>query len=523
MDQQTQMQVLKQGSTQEKGEDARLSTLVGAIAISDMVKTTLGPSGMDKILQSIQGGVRITNDGATILKSVVIENAAARVLIDISRVQDETAGDGTTSVCVLAGELLKQAKILLDDRVHPMTVVEGYRKSADAARTRLLEISETSSDIKADLLKIARTTMGSKVLSNCQELFAQLAVDAVLKLQGSTDLKHVQILKKAGGVLTDSYLDSGFILDKKIGQGCPKQISQAKILLANTALDQDKIKIQGSSVKVDSHQKLEDIQQAERQRMLNKCEKIISHDCNVFINRQLIYDIPTNQFAKSKILSIENAEFENIDRLSLVLDNADIVSTFDTPNAVKLGTCELVEEIMIGDDKLIRFSGLPNSKASTIVLRGASGHILDEAERSLHDALCVVSQTIDKHNRVILGAGVAETEMANAVEEASRKQSGKIALCMMSFATALRQLPAIVASNGGFDGQELQAVLRNKHFEGQKDIGLDMIKGGVCDVRKLGIYESCWMKEHVLIYASEAAEQILRVDSIINCAPRKQD
>lgn len=208
-----------------------------------------------------------------------------------------------------------------------------------------------------------------------------------------------------------------------------------------------------------------------------------------------------------------------MERLSLVLD-ADILSTFDHKENVKLGHCGLMEEIMIGEDTLIRFSGLQNHKASTIVLRGASGHILDEAERSLHDALCVVSQTV-MNSRVVLGAGNCETLMANAVEEESKKVEGKQALVLQAYATALRQIPVIIANNGGYDGDELAAMLRAKHFQGQTDFGLDMKNGGIMNVREAGLFESFKCKEHVILYASEAAEQILRVDSIVQCAPRK--
>ncbi|CAL6005514.1 TCP-1_chaperonin subunit beta [Hexamita inflata] len=515
---------MKQGAVQEKGEEARLTSLVGAVSVSDMVKTTLGPAGMDKILQSVQGGMRITNDGATILKSVMIDNPAARVLIDISRVQDEAVGDGTTSVCVLAGELLRSARELLDKKVHPMSIVEGYRTATDIARKALEKNAHDNSADKAqfreDLLKIARTTMSSKILPSAQELFANLAVDAVLRLEGDPNLNHIQIIKKAGSTLSDSYLDDGFILNKKIGAGQPKRIENPVILLANTALDQDKIKIEGGRVKVHSHAQMEEIEQAERARMEAKCQKIVDHKINVFINRQLVYDVPQQYFAKNNVVCIEHADFEGVERLSLIL-KADIVSTFDHPDDVKLGTCKLIEEIMIGEDTLLKFSGLPSSRASTIVLRGASGHILEEAERSLHDALCVVSQTVI-NSKVVLGAGNAETLMANAVELETQKIQGKQALVMQAFANALRQIPVTLADNGGFDGDDLAAQLRGKMFNGDKDCGLDMRSGSIGNVREMGVFESYKCKEHVLMYAAEAAEQILRVDSIVNCAPRQR-
>lgn len=516
------MRIMKEGASQERGDDARLSTLVGAVAISDMVKTTMGPKGMDKILQSVQGGMRITNDGATILKSVVVDNPAARVLIDISRVQDETCGDGTTSVCVLAGEILRQAQRLLEQRIHPMTIIDGFRRAADVARAAL-EASATNNKgddavFRADLLNIAKTTLSSKILTSSQAHFATLAVDAVLRLDGSTNLNHIQIIKKAGGTMNDSYIDDGFLLDKRIGLGCPKAIDDAKVMISNTSMDTDKIKILGSRVRVDSHAKVEEIEAAEHARMEGKCRKIIEHGCNVFVNRQLIYDLPMSIFAKNRLLAIEHADFDGIERLALVLGGADIVSTFDHPELVRFGTCKRVEEVIIGEDKLIKFSGVPSTRACTIVLRGASSHILDEAERSLHDALCVVSQTAANESRVVLGAGNCETLMANAIEEHARTVEGKLALVLDGFAKALRAIPTCIANNGGYDGEELAARLRALHFDGKRDSGLDMKTGSVLNARAAGITESFSCKLHVLLYAAEAAEQILRVDSIISCA-----
>ena len=518
--------ILKEGGSQERGDDARLSTLVGAIAISDMVKTTMGPKGMDKILQSVSGGMNITNDGATILKSVVVDNPAARVLIDISRVQDETVGDGTTSVCVLAGEILRQAQQLLAKRMHPMTIIEGFRAATDVALKTLESIAmdhrQDATAFHTDLLNIARTTLSSKILTSVQEHFAKMAVKCVLNLEGDTNLKNVQIIKKPGGTLLDSYVDDGFLLDKRIGLSCPKEISNARVLVANTPMDSDKIKILGSRVRVDSHTKLAEIEEAEKARIIAKCDKIAAHDINVFVNRQLIYDVPMQALSKKGIMVIEHADFDGVDRLSLVL-NADIVSTFDTPNSVKVGFCESVKEVLIGEDRLIKFSGLLKKTCSTIVLRGASMHILDEAERSLHDALCVLSQTAARESRVVLGAGNAETAMANAVEKAAMKTQGKVSIAMEAFAKALRSIPVIIANNGGYDGEELASKLRALHNAGKTDFGLDMKAGTVMNVRHAGITESYMCKQHVVLYAAEAAEQILRVDSIISCAPPQKN
>ncbi|EOD34861.1 hypothetical protein EMIHUDRAFT_455478 [Emiliania huxleyi CCMP1516] len=487
-----------EGSQEAKGEQARMSSIVGALAIADLVKTSLGPKGMDKILQSHSrgGSVSVTNDGATILKSVLIDNPAAKVLIDISKVQDDEVGDGTTSVCVLAGELLRQAAELIEKKMHPQVVIGGYRLARDAAlkalRAAAIDHSDDEAAFRQDLLNIAMTTLSSKVLSQDKEHFAAIAVDA------------------------------------KIGVGCPKRMRDCKVMIANSPMDTDKVKIYGSKVKVDSVSKVAEIEAAEKKKMLDKVDKILAHGCNVFINRQLIYNLPEQRFADAGVMSIEHSDFDGTERLALVLDG-DIVSTFDTPERVKLGSCaqkrktgscscELIEEVMIGEDKLVRFSGCPNSQASSIVLRGANTHV---AHRSLHDALCVLSQTV-KNTAVLPGGGAPEMLMAQAVEEESKRVASKHVVAMEAYAKALRTMPMHIADNAGYDSTELCAGLKAKHHEGRHTWGLEMDRGGLGDMVALGICESLQVKEQVLLSSSEAAEMILRVDDIVQCAPRQR-
>lgn len=517
--------VLKENASEQKGEHARLSSFVGALTITDLVKTTLGPKGMDKILQSAGGDVQVTNDGATILKSIQIDNAAAKVLVEVSKVQDDEVGDGTTSVCVLAGELLREAEKLLDAKIHPQTVIAGYRAASEAAADALEKSAvDNGSDPEAfrkDLMNIARTTLSSKVLAQARDHFATIAVDAVLRLRGSTNLDHIQVIKKPGGNLADSWLEEGFILEKKLGVGQPTRVENAKILIANTAMDTDKVKIFGSRVRVDSLKKVAEIEEAEKEKMIAKCDRILAHDCNVFVNRQLIYNRPEQYFTSKGIVAIEHADFDGVERLALVT-GGEIVSTFDDPKSVKLGTAKLMEQAMIGEDTVIRFVGCSANEACTVVLRGANKQLLDEAERSLHDALCVLSQTVVE-TRTVLGGGCAETLMAHAVDEAARTTSGKKAMAVEGFARALRALPGILADNGGYDSNELVAQLRATHAAGNNDAGLDMDNGCVADVRELGITESYKLKRQMLSSAVEGAEMIIRVDDILKAAPRERD
>ncbi|CAI0435003.1 unnamed protein product, partial [Linum tenue] len=521
--------ILKDDASEEKGERARMASFVGAMAIADLVKTTLGPKGMDKILQSTGRGqtVTVTNDGATILKSLHIDNPAAKVLVelDISKVQDDEVGDGTTSVVVLAGELLREAEKLVASKIHPMTIIAGFRMAAECAREALLkkvvDNKANEEKFKTDLMKIAKTTLSSKILSQDKEHFAKLAVDAVLRLKGSTNLESIQIIKKPGGSLKDSFLDEGFILDKKIGIGQPKRIENANILVANTAMDTDKVKIYGARVRVDSMAKVADIEAAEKQKMREKVDKILAHGINCFVNRQLIYNFPEELFANAGVLAIEHADFDGIERLALVT-GGEIASTFDNPESVKLGHCKLIEEIMIGEDKLIKFSGVEMGQACTVVLRGASHHVLDEAERSLHDALCVLSQTVND-SRVLFGGGWPEMVMAKAVDELARTTPGKRSHAIEAFSRALVAIPTTIADNAGLDSAELVARLRAEHNKEDSNAGIDVISGSVGNMSELGISEAFKVKQAVLLSATEAAEMILRVDEIITCAPRRRE
>ncbi len=349
---------------------------------------------------STEGGnekIVITNDGATILKSVFVDNAAAKILIDISKTQDSVVGDGTTTVAVLAAELLREGEKLVNQKIHPQIIINGYRMARDKAKETLLKVamnnSQDKSKFRADLVNIAKTTLSSKLLTHEKDFFANMVVDAVLRFKETPTLEHIKIIKKPGSTLKESFLADGFILEKSISSASPKIKKGAKIMVANTPMDFDKIKIYGSRVKVDSVEKVVEIEQAEKLKMKNKVDKILSHNIDVFVNRQLIYNYPEQLLAEKGIMVIEHAEFDGIERLAAVT-GGDILSTFNNPEKSKLGTCESIEELIIGEDKVIKFSGCGNSNACSIVLRGASAHLLDEAERSLHDALCVIVETV---------------------------------------------------------------------------------------------------------------------------------
>ncbi|SCU86553.1 LAME_0D06656g1_1 [Lachancea meyersii CBS 8951] len=518
------VQIFGDQVTEERAENARMSAFVGAIAVGDLVKTTLGPKGMDKLLQSANSGnSMVTNDGATILKAIPLDNPAAKVLVNISKVQDDEVGDGTTSVTVLSAELLREAEKLIDQgKIHPQTIIEGFRIASKAALCALektaVDHSASKEEFYQDLISIAKTTLSSKILSQDKEHFSKLAADSIMRLGGSVNLEHIQVLKIIGGRLSDSFLDEGFILPKRFGNNQPKRVENAKILIANTSLDTDKVKVFGAKFKVDSTSKLAQLEKAEKTKMKNKIDKISKFGINTFINRQLIYDYPEQLFTDLSINSIEHADFEGVERLALVT-GGEVVSTFDNPEKCKLGECDVIEEVMIGEETFTKFSGCKAGEACTIVLRGATDQVLDEAERSLHDALSVLSQTT-KETRTVLGGGCAEMIMSKAVDTAAQNVDGKKSYAVEAFGRALRQLPTILADNAGFDSSELVSKLRSSIYGGMTTSGLNLNNGSIADMRELGIVESYKLKRAVVNSASEAAEVLLRVDNIIRAKPR---
>ncbi|KAL1239179.1 T-complex protein 1 subunit beta [Trichinella pseudospiralis] len=522
------VQILKRDADEEKGSAARMSSYAGAMALGDMLKSTLGPKGMDKILiGGREGGpqfMHVTNDGATILKSVGVANPAAKILVDISLVQDTEVGDGTTTVAVLAAQLLHQAELLIESGIHPQIIIRGWRQALQAARAKLADIARISSNdpeiFREELLNLACTALGSKILASHKKLFAEIAVNAVLRTK-NTDLSCIHVITLPGGRLTDSFLDSGFLLQKKAGNYQPNRIENARVLIANTPMDTDKIKVFSAQIVTDSINRLRDLEIAEKAKMKKKVDKIIAHNVNVFINRQLIYNYPEQLFADAKIMAIEHADFDGITRLAHVL-GGDIVSTFDNPKQTKLGSCELIEEVEIGDEKFLRFSGVPVGEACTIVLRGATQQILAEAERSIHDVLCVLTTHI-KEPKIVDGGGCSEIAMANAVQSLATRTAGKISVAMDGFAKALCQIPAILAENGGYDAADLVAKLRADHFNGNKTFGIDLKNGTINDMKKLGVFESYRVKLSALNAAAEAAELIIRVDDILSAEPRPRE
>ncbi|CAF1338002.1 unnamed protein product, partial [Rotaria sordida] len=467
---------IKKFSNDTSSKDIKYSTFSKAIAVGNLVKSALGPKGMDKILRyDMSGGLDadkllITNNRTMILSKIGVDNPVVKDLVDISKVQYDEVGDGSKSVVVLASELLRETENLLAQKIHLQTIITGWRKTTNEALTVLEGVAKNNSSnleqFKSDLMNIARTTLSSKILQEKKDHLSKLCVDAILKIHDKTDLKYIQIVKLLRNNLNDSYIEEGFLFGERIGTNMPKRIENARILIANIPMDTDKRKISDSSVHIDS------------------IAKLVEKKCKLFylyrtfnLSRQLICDYANQLFAEKGVMTIKHVDFEGLKRLAQIL-------------------------------------GVTQGEACTIVLHGATQQILDEAERSIHGALCVLSQTV-KEPRICYGGGAAETLMATAVSQLAEKTSGEESVVIESFAHALRQLPTIIADNAGYDSAILIDNLRTAHALGKSAFGLDMEKGVTCDMVELGILEPFYLKRQVVIRAAKAVEMILCLDNII--------
>jgi len=524
------------GSTDERTESARVTIAAGVEVVKDIIATTLGPEGSDKLLLSSgpMKEIHITNDGATIMKHINLANPAAKIFAEMSQAQDNNAGDGTSSVVVLGAALYRACTNLINKkRLHPQVIVDGLDKAlqiiSGALDTFTVDFSKMDSkEVDSILLEMAKTSLSSKIVLNYKEFFAKIAVEAAQRI-GPNSLNSIHILKKDGASMNESKIVEGFLLDKRIGMGQKKRIEKPKVLIANTQLDADKIKVFGASVKVDQVSKLESIETAEREKMMEKIDAIASHQPDVFINRQLIYDFPEQALRDRGIISIEHADFEGIERLAYVL-NGEIASSFSKQigtKSIQLGTCELIEEradILTGSSEpLVLFSGLPARGACTVVLRGATDQVLDEIERSLHDALCVVHKAI-ADQRYMLGGGCIDVLLSKHLSEKARADCSAIdSIIFEEIAQALLEIPSALAQNSGMDPATTVANLRQAAEQGSTVSGIDAVAKSIGDVSKLGVLESRVVKEALIKGAFEAVMVLTRIDGIVTNKPRQRN
>ncbi|MEM2911317.1 MAG: thermosome subunit beta [Candidatus Bathyarchaeia archaeon] len=513
--------VLKEGTGRTTGREAQRNNIMAAKIIAETVKTTLGPKGMDKMLVSSFGDVTITNDGATILKELDVQHPAAKMLVEVAKAQDNEVGDGTTTAAVLAGELLAKAENLLDQNIHPTIIIEGFKKASEKAR-EILENMAIPISINDDkrLLDVAITSMGSKGISAAKEHFAKLAVEAVKqvaeekdgKIKADVDL--IKVLKKHGKSLEETELVKGMVIDKEVAHPqMPKIINNAKIALLNAKLEIEKTEFD-AKINIESPEQMKLFLDEEERMLREMVDKIAEVGANVVLCEKGIDDVALHFLAKRGILAVKNVSSSDMEKLARATGGKIVASVKDlTPDV--LGEAKIVEEVKIGDDKLVYVRECKNPKAVTIVVRGGTEHVVDEAERSLHDALCVVRNAIED-GKIVPGGGAPEAEVARQLRDYAVKVGGREQLAIEAFADAVEAIPLTLAENAGLDPVDIMVALRAKHESASTpSYGVDVFSGKIRDMLELNIVEPLRVKLQVIKSASEAANMILKIDDVI--------
>ena len=513
--------ILKEGAERTQGKNAQRNNILAAKTIAEAVRSSLGPRGMDKMLVDQFGDVTITNDGATILKEVDVQHPAAKMLVEVSKTQDEEVGDGTTSSVILAGELLKRAEKLLDQKIHPTVITEGFRKAATKAIEILDKISTPISPTDKDMLKkAAKTSMSSKIINEYSELVSNIVVDACLavseEIEGKNvvDLDRIQIQKKEGASLDETQFISGLILDKEIvNSGMAKRIENAKILLISAAVEVEKTEFD-AKLQITSPDQISAFLDQEQQMLENLANKIAATGANFVICQKGIDDMAQHFLVKKGISAVRRVKKSDLDKLSKAT-GANIFSNLDDLNAEGLGKAGLVEERKIMNENWVFIEQCHNPKSVVIFVRGGTELVVDEADRSIHDALCVVKDCIEEPS-IVGGGGAPELEVAKELRKYAETLSGREQLAVEVFADSLDIIPKTLAENAGLDQIEMLMKLRSAHGEGHKYAGLnldDMIVEN--DMAAYGVIEPTNVKKQAIKSASEAAQMILRIDDVI--------
>ena len=510
-----------------KGNEAMRNNLYAARLISEVVKTSLGPRGMDKMLVDSLGDVTITNDGATILKEIDVQHPAAKMLVEISKTTDNEVGDGTTSAVVLAGALLDKAEDLINKDVHPTIVVDGYRKAAEKALEILNDISvKIKSDDKAALNHVAQTSMLTKLVADNSADLAAIVVDALLQIVEKTedgkfkvDIDNVKVEKKPGGSTDDTKLIKGIVLDKEVvHSGMPKRVENAKIALVNSALEIEKTEF-SAEIRINDPLQMKKFLDEENTMLSAMVDKIESVKANVVICQKGIDDVAQSYLAKKGILAVRRAKESDMTKLARAT-GARIVTNLDDLTAKDLGAAQVVEERKVETDKWVFVEGCRNPKAVTILVRGGSQRVVDEAERSMHDAIMVVKDVLE-NPAIVAGGGAPESEISARLREYANKLTGREQLAVLKFADALEVIPLTLAENAGMDPIDTQVDLRAKHGQGKKWFGINVRSGKVSDMMGDDVVEPAAVKEQVIRSATEAASMILRIDDVIAAGKSK--
>ncbi len=513
--------ILREGSQRTKGREAQNNNIMAAKAVAAAVRTTLGPKGMDKMLVDSMGDIVITNDGATILKEMDIEHPAAKMIVEVAKTQDDEVGDGTTTAAVLAGEFLKNAEELLEQGVHPTVIANGYRLASIKAKEILQTLAKPVSMNDRDLLlKIAATAMTGKATEASRDVFANLAVNAVLAVvdtedgKKTVDVEDIKVEKKVGGSVEASELIEGMVIDKeRVHTNMPKKVSDAKILLLNEALEIKKTEVD-AEISIKSPDQLQSFLDQEEQMLHDMVNKIIDNGANVVFVQKGIDDIAQHYLAKAGIYAARRVKKSDMDKLARAT-GAKILTSLKDINESDLGKAGLVEEKKIGDEAMTYVTECHNPKSVSIILHGGTEHVADEAERALHDALRVVGVAIEDET-LVAGGGSPEIELALRLKEYSATLTGREQLAVAKFAEALEVIPRSLAENAGLDPINMLVEMRSQHEKGNKTAGLNVFTGKVIDMWKEGVVEPYRVKIQAISSGTEAATMILRIDDVLS-------
>ena len=512
-----QILILKEGSTRTRGRDAQGMNITAAKAVASAVRTTLGPKGMDKMLVDTIGDVVITNDGVTILKEMDIEHPAAKMMVEIAKVQDAEVGDGTTSAVVIAGELLKNAEGLLAQSVHPTVIAEGYRMAAAKALNLLDGFAITVKPTDTAMLKkIAETALTGKNAEVSKEHLCEILVKAVTFVtdpDGTVDIAHINVEKKVGGAVDDSELIEGMVINKERGNpNMPTSVRNAKILLLNAALEFRKTEV-NAKINISTPDQAQVFLDGEEQMVHDMVDKIIRSGANVLFCQKGIDDVALHYLAKAGILAVRRVKKSDSENLARAT-GANLATSVDAISAKDLGSAGMVEEKKVSGDEMIYVSKCKNPKAVSIIVRGGTVHVVDELERAIHDALMVVSVVV-QGKKIVAGGGAPETELSLQLRRYASQEGGRVQLAIEAFALALEVIPRTLAENAGLDAIDILVALRAAHENGKKTFGLDVEAGKPADMLKAGVVEPLRVKTQAISSAAEAAVMILRIDDII--------
>ena len=513
--------ILKEGTQRSRGRDARRSNMTAAQVIAEVLKTTLGPRGMDKMLIDSLGDITITNDGATVLEEIDVQHPAAKMMIEVAKTQDDEVGDGTTTAVILAGELLKKAQDLLDQDIHPSIIIAGYQKASDKALAKLEDLAiDVDLDDRETLMKLANTSMRSKTVSNVREHLSGIVIDAILQIiekrdgEIIADVDNVQIVKKEGKSLNETQLVKGIIIDKEaVHDGMPKKVENPKIALIDAAIEVEKTEFD-AEIRIRSPDAIKAFLDQESEMLKKKVDDIVKSGAKVLFAQKGIDDVAQHYLAKAVVLAARRVKKSDMEKLAKAT-GAKIISNLSDLKDSDLGTCELVEEKKVGDDKMIFVEGCSDPRAVAIFIRAGLERMIDEAERALNDALFVISD-IAELPKMVPGGGAIETELSKTVRAYATQIGGREQLAIEAFADALEVIPRTLAENAGLDILDSMVAIKAAHVKkGGSSMGINVYDEGVIDMLEEGVVEPLAVKLQAVKSAVEVSAMILRIDDVL--------